>query len=446
MLKVVIIGGVAAGMSTAAKLKRNLRDKVDIVVFEKGSEVSFGACGIPFYVSGLVKDAAELIERTPEQFAESGIDVRIRHEVVSVDLEAAKVHVRNLDTGETLERCYDKLVVASGARVRHIPPLDVERENLHVVRNVADGVGLRKQLEEPAVKNVVIVGAGFIGLEIAEACAKHGKKVTIVEFAERVLPAMDPEVTDRLTLELERNGVVLHTASKLVEIAGSDGRIDSVVIENVNGRHTEPADLVVNCAGIIPNAEFIQVRKAKNGAIIVNERMETSAPNVYAAGDCSVMESPLTQEHMYAPLGTNANKQGRIIAEILAGKEPPPFRLLGSSALRLFDIDAAKVGLTEIDAQRLNLDYKANFITGNAYASYYGPEKILVKLVYEAKSRVLLGAQLVGQGVVAQRANYFAVAISAGMTVDEFGFMDFCYSPPFSGVWDVTLIAAHTAK
>ena len=445
-MKVVIIGGVAAGMSTAAKLKRTLKDKVDILVFEKGEVVSFAACGIPYYVSGKIAEADSLIERTVEEFAESGIVVKTGHEAVAVDTAEKTVSVFNAATNETIVESYDKLVVASGARVRKIPPLNIDAENLHVVRDVADGVRLRAQLENGGVKKVVIVGAGFIGLEVVEACAKQGKEVLLIEFAERILPVLDPEITDRLVLELQRNKVDVRTGSKVVELVMENGRVAAVVVECGKGRETIPVDLVVNSVGIVPNAEFIDVEKAVNGAIVVNDRMETSAPDVYAAGDCSVMTSFITQEHQYAPLGTNANKQGRIIAELLAGKKPPRFKLIGSSALKLFDLDAAKVGLSETDAQRLNLDYKTNLITGNSYASYYSEEKLLVKLVYEAKTRKILGAQTCGQGVVVPRANYFAIAIAAGMRVDDFGFLDLCYSPPFSGVWDATMIAANTAK
>ena len=446
MLKVVVIGGVAAGMSAAAKLKRNLKDQVDIVVYEKGHEVSYGACGIPYYVGDVIKESSSLVERTAEQFAAAGIDVRLGHEVTAVDLAGKKVIGRVTEHGEKFSRDYDKLIVASGARPRMIPPLDVARDNLHVVRNVGDGERLKKALEQPEVKNVVVVGAGYIGLEIAEACVKQGKKVLLVEFAECILPVMDPEITDQLALELKKHGVEIRTSSKVIDLACDGNRITSVVIENVAGNVDAPADLVINCAGIVPNAAFIDVDKAANGAIIVNERMETSAPDVYAAGDCSVMKSFLTHEHTYAPLGTNANKQGRIIAELLAGKPVPPFKLIGASALKLFDVDAAKVGLSEIDAQRLNLDYKAQRITGNSYAAYYSGEKVMVKLIYDSRTRRILGAQTFGQGVVVPRANYFAIAISTGMTVDEYGFLDLCYSPPFSGVWDVTMIAAHTAK
>lgn len=445
-MKVIIIGGMAGGMSAAAKLKRNLKDNVTITVYEKGPVLSVGACGIPFYVSGMIEDADALVERTPEEFRTAGIDVKMHHEAVSVDRANKTVTVRNHETNETFDDNYDKLIVASGARVRRIPPFNDSWENLHVVRSLEDAVGLRKDLENPDVKNVIVTGAGFIGLEIAESCSKKGKNVLVVEFANRILATMDPEITDHLGAELTKNGVQFRTDAKVTKLDCDGTRILEVVVESGEGEEKIPADLVVNCAGIVPNAEFIDVKKAVNGAIIVNERMETSDPDVYAAGDCSIMTSYITDEHQYAPLGTNANKQGKIIAQLLSEKSVQHLKLLGSSALRLFSLDAAKVGLSEIDAQRLNLDYKVNRITGNSFASYYSPEKVMVKLVYDARSRKLLGAQTLGHGIVVPRANYFAIAIAANMTVDEFGYIDLCYSPPFSGVWDTALIAATSAK
>lgn len=447
MMNVVVIGGIAAGMSTASKLKRNLRDEVDIVVYEKGGAISYGACGIPFYVSDRIKDAEQLVAKRPEEFAKNGIDVKVYHEVTSVDTNAKTVAVVNLKTGEKFTRSYDKLIIGSGARVKKFPPFDQEKANLYQIRDVDDGTNVKNELHKEEIKNIVVVGAGFIGLEIVDACRHYGKKVTLIELADRILSAMDPEITELLTAELEKHEVCVKTGCKVSQLICDGDKITQVAIDTPDGTESVDADMVINCAGIAPNTEFVDgIEKASNGAIIVNERMETSAGDVYAAGDCSIMKSAVSGELMYAPLGTNANKQGRIIADILGGKEPKPFKLIGSTAIKLFGLDAAKVGISELDAQKLGLNYKANMITGNSYASYYGTEKVSIKVVYDAKTRKILGAQTVGQGIVVPRANYYAVAIYAGLTVDEFGFMDLCYSPPFSGVWDASLIASNTAK
>lgn len=446
-MKVVIIGGVAAGMSAASKLKRNLKDQVDIIVYEKGGEVSYGACGIPFYISDHIKQGKELIARTAEEFSQSGIPIKTYHEVLSVDTDQKTVLVKNLHTGEEFTDSYDKLVIGSGAAVRHFPPFDKQYENLFEIRDVADGTRVKTALQNENNRNVVIVGAGFIGLEVSEACRRYGKEVTIVELADHILSSFDEEVSEALEGELEKNGVVVKTGWKVTSLKEENGHITKAVIQKGDVQEELPVDILINSAGIAPATAFIQnVEKAKNGAILVNERMETSVPDVYAAGDCSIMKSAITGEYMYAPLGTNANKQGRIIGDILGGVEPKPFKLIGSSALRLFGMDAAKVGLSEKEAKAKGLDYKAHAITGNSYASYYGTEKLNIKLIYDRESRKLLGAETYGQGIVVPRANYYAIAIYSGLTVDEMGFMDLCYSPPFSGVWDAALIASNTAK
>ncbi len=446
-MKVVIIGGVAAGMSAASKLKRNLKDQVDITVYEKGGEVSYGACGIPFYISDHIKQGRELIARTAEEFSQSGIPIRTYHEVLHVDTDKKSLLVKNLKTGEEFTDTYDKLVIGSGAAVRHFPPFDREYENLYEIRDVADGTKVKKALNQESNRHVVIVGAGFIGLEVSEACRRYGKEVTVVELADHILSSFDEEVSQALEEEMEKNGVTVRTGCMVTELKAENGRITAAVIKK--GEETEeiPVDMLINSAGIAPATAFIDtVEKARNGAILVNERMETNVEDVYAAGDCSIMRSAITGEYMYAPLGTNANKQGRIIGDILGGVEPKPFKLIGSSALRLFGMDAAKVGLSEKEAKARGLDYKAHTITGNSYASYYGTEKLNIKLIYDRASRKILGAETYGQGIVVPRANYYAIAIYAGLTVDEMGFMDLCYSPPFSGVWDAALIASNTAK
>lgn len=446
-MKVVIIGGVAAGMSAASKLKRNLKDQADIVVYEKGGEVSYGACGIPFYISDHIKQGKDLIARTAEEFSQSGIPVKTYHEVLHVDTAAKTVRVKNLKEGTEFTDTYDKLVIGSGAAVRHFPPFDQPYENLFEIRDVADGTRVKTALTDEKNRHVVIAGAGFIGLEVSEACRRYGKEVTVVEMADHVLSTFDTEVSEALEAELEHSGVVVKTGCKVTRLKAENGRIVGAVLTDGTVTEEIPVDILINSAGIAPATAFIDtVEKARNGAIYVNEKMETNVADVYAAGDCSIMRSAITGQYTYAPLGTNANKQGRIIGDILGGVKPKPFKLIGSSALRLFGLDAAKVGLSEKEAEAGGIAYKVHTITGNSYASYYGTEKLNIKLVYDPKTKKILGAQTWGQGIVVPRANYYAIAIYSGLTVDEMGFMDLCYSPPFSGVWDAALIASNTAK
>lgn len=447
-MNVVIVGGVAGGMSTASRLKRLLKDQVNIIVFEQGDEVSYGACGIPFYISDHIKDKESLFARTVEQFIEEGIDLRIHHRVEGVDIEAKTIVVKQLKTGEVLTQSYDYLVIASGARVNRFAPMDQPYNNLYEVRQVQDGTNIKNELKKDSVKNVVVVGAGFIGMEVAEACKEWNKNVTIVEFAPRVMSLMDEEITSALEIEANKQGVSLMLESKVVGFEHEDQVINKVHVESFGSVQLIDADIVINCAGIKPNTEFVTgVDKAFNGALIVDQNMETNVKGIYAAGDCSIMKSSVTNQLTYAPLGTNANKQGRIIADVIAGVKPKPFKLISSSGLKFFTLSAGKVGVSELEAIRLELNYKAHIITGNAYAGYYSnKEKILVKVLYNPDTRVIIGAQLVGQGSVVERANYYALAIYNHMTVDQFGMMDFAYSPPFNGVWDVAQIGSNTIK
>lgn len=447
MLKVIVIGGVAAGMSAASKLKRNLRDKVEITVYEQGGSVSYGACGIPFYVSGIVEKPEDLVARSAEKFRESGINVELYHEVISTDTTGKTVLVRNVKTGEEFIRGYDKLIIGSGARSNRFPPLDVKKSNIISVSDLTDAYNLRVALENPQTKNTVIVGAGYVGLEIADACKGYNKNITIIEKAPRVLSTMDKEFSEILEKELEKNNVVLKTNSSVVALESNEDIASAVVVDKEGQRETIPADLIICCLGVTPQTEFITgVAKHSNGAIKVDQNMRSSIPDVFAAGDCSIMKSFITGQRQYMPLGTNANKQGRIIADVIAGKPAPTFKLIGSTALKLFGCDVAKVGISEQDAEAVGIPYKTTIITGNSFASYYSGEKVTIKLVYDPPSNKILGAQLAGQGTVVPRANYFAIAIANGMPADEFGFMDLCYSPPFSGVWDASLIAANTCK
>ncbi|MGL5972580.1 MAG: CoA-disulfide reductase [Oscillospiraceae bacterium] len=446
-MKVVVIGGVAAGMSAAAKLKRNLVDNVDISVYEQGTEVSYGACGIPFYVSDKIKDSSDLIAKTPEQFKSIGVNVFIKHEVLKVDTKNKTIEIKNLVENKTFTEKYDKLIVGSGAKVKCFYPFNKNYDNLYKVRNISDGEIIKQKLQDNNLKNVLIIGAGFIGLEMVEACHKYNKNIILVEKSESILSNLDSEITNILNNELTKNNITIKTYSSVSEFTIDGNRVIKATLSTDGKSEMIDTDIIINAVGIAPNSDFIKdVDKIENGAIIVNENMQTNIKDVFAAGDCSVMKSFVTDKYTYAPLGTNANKQGRIIADFLSSKPTKPFKLINSSALKLFSIDCAKVGLSEKEAKSLNIKYSTNTVTGNSYASYYSDHKVTIKLIYCPTTRKILGAQTIGSGNVVPRANYYAIAIYSGLTVDEFGFLDLCYSPPFSGVWDVSLIASNAAK
>lgn len=445
-MKIIIIGGVAAGMSCASRLKRN-RKECEIIVYEKGNELSYGACGIPFYVGDSFEDETALIAKTKEEFEKEQIQVHTYHEVIHVDEIKKCVTVKNLLKEEIFETSYDQLVIASGASVNRFAPLDKSYHNLYEVRNVQDGVRLKNILKEEHRKHIVVVGAGFIGLELCEAASVYNKQITLIEAGDQVLNIVDKEIAQDIESMLKEHQITVLKNTFINALSVENKEIKEVYAESNNQQIHVACDMVINCAGIKPATDFITcVDKITNGAIKVNEHMQTNVKDIYAAGDCSVMKAYLTKEYTYSPLGTNANKQGRIIADVIAGKTHPEFKLVGSSAMRLFEKDVAKVGLNEKEAAKAGLTYKVNKITANSYASYYGKEQLEIKLIYHSETKQLYGAQLIGQGIVVPRANYYAIAIAANLSLDAFGYLDLCYSPPFSGVWDATLIAANTSK
>ncbi|SCH35446.1 NADH peroxidase [uncultured Clostridium sp.] len=444
-MRVVIIGAVAAGMSAAAKLKR-MKPDYEVVVYEKTDVVSFGACGLPYFVGGFFDDANNMIARSPEKFRESGIDLNIFKEVTAVDTDNKKLKVLDVKTGETFEDSYDKLMIATGAS-SIIPPIkNVNLENVSTLKTMEDGIKVKEILNKEDVKNVVIIGAGFIGLEAVEAAKKLGKNVTVIQAADRVLNAVfDKEITDVLEDEIKSHGVNLRLEELASEFIG-ETKVEKV-ITNKGGID---ADLVIIATGVRPNTTFLKDTKIEmlgNGAIIVDEYGKTSVEDVYSAGDCATIKNIVTNEDMFVPLATGANKLGRIVGENLAGANNAFQGSLASSCIKVMNMEAASTGLTEEKAKRLGLNYKAKFISDFNQTNYYpGRDKIYVKLVYNADTKVILGGQVAGFKDSVQRANVLATAIFGKMTTNQLGMLDLCYAPPFARTWDVLNVAGNVSK
>ena len=444
-MKVIIIGGVAAGMSAAAKFKR-LSPNDDVIVYEKGDIVSFGACGLPYYVGGFFEDSQEMIARTPEQFRESGVEIHTKHEVIDVDFSNKKVKVKNLITDEILEENYDKLMIASGARAI-IPPIkNIDLENVVTLKSMDDGNKLRELMSKEENKKIAIIGAGFIGLEAAEAAKHRGKEVTVIQLQDRVLQEVfDKDITDLLEEELRENGVNLLLSETVTELIG-DGKVSKV---KTNKREIE-ADIVILATGVKPNTDFLncdEIKMIRNGAIVVDKYGRTSVEDVYAAGDCATINSLITDREIYVPLATGANKLGRIVGENLAGQNNSFQGSMASSCIKVMDMEAARTGLSEKEVLNLGFNYKTKFITDMNQTSYYpGRERIYVKLIYDAHTKVILGGQVAGYKDAVQRCNVLAACIYAKMTTEQLGMLDLCYSPPFSRTWDVLNVAGNVSK
>ena len=444
-MKVIIIGGIAAGMSAAAKFKR-LSPNDDVVVYEKGDIVSFGACGLPYYVGGFFDDSNEMIARTPEAFREAGVEIHTKHEVTNVDFSNKKVTVKNLNTNEVLEESYDKLMIASGARAI-IPPIkNIDLENVVTLKSMDDGNKLRELMSKEENKKIAIIGAGFIGLEAVEAAKHRGKEVTVIQLQDRVLQEVfDKDITDLLEEELRENGVNLLLSETVTELIG-DGKVSKV---KTNKREIE-ADIVILATGVKPNTDFLncdEIKMIRNGAIVVDKYGRTSVEDVYAAGDCATINSLITDREIYVPLATGANKLGRIVGENLAGQNNPFQGSMASSCIKVMDMEAARTGLSEKEVLNLGFNYKTKFITDMNQTSYYpGRERIYVKLIYDAHTRVILGGQVAGYKDAVQRCNVLAACIYAKMTTEQLGMLDLCYAPPFSRTWDVLNVAGNVSK
>jgi NADPH-dependent 2,4-dienoyl-CoA reductase/sulfur reductase-like enzyme len=443
-MRVIVIGGVAAGMSAASKLRR-ADPKAEIAVYERGSFLSYGACGLPYYIGGWNEDPQKLIARTPEKFREMGIETHLRHEVLRVDAARKTVTVRDLDSGREFEDRWDRLMIAVGCRSAAPPVPGYDLPAVFSLRSMEDGLLLHEIARLPGVRHAVIVGGGAIGVEMAEALTRLGKRITLLEGAERLLRPFEPEFSELAARELERNGVTLRLNSRLQAIEEKgDHRLVRTEKEEI------ACDLVLMAAGIRPETAFLKetgIRMARNGAILVDREMRTSLPDVYAAGDCATCYHRVLEEDYYLALGTAANKTGRIAGANLAGGHEKFAGVLGTAAIKVFDLEMGRTGLSEAEAARTGLPYRTKMITSQDHPNYYpDPSPLAIKLIYDARTRRILGANVAGSHDAVMRTDIFAVAVHAGMTAEELGTVDLAYAPPFASVWDAVHIAANAAK
>lgn len=444
-MEIVIIGGIAAGMSVAAKAARTNRE-AKITVIEKEKYVSFGACGLPYYLGEQFEDQKEMFARTPEQMRTSGIDLLLEHEVTAVDFKEKTLEITDLATKEIKNKKYDRLMIATGAQPI-VPPIPgIEASNVYTITKPEPVAELKARLSE--IENVVVIGGGFIGVEVADQLAILGKKVHLIEADKAVMGGpFDPEFSDKLKMAVEEEGVLVHLEERAEEFVIADNLVTSVKTDK--GEY--PADVVIVAIGFKPNTSFLtgQLEMLDNGAIVVDAYGQTSLPDVFAAGDCATVPHRLAGT-VYLPLATVANKMGRIIGTNIAVEKEDWLAFpgaLGSSAIKAGAYEAASTGVTEKQAKELGLEIKTTCIETYNHSNYYTvQEKIMIKLVYDAKTYVLYGAQLFGKNETVLRATGLATAIHAGVTTKELGFIDYAYAPPFASTWEAINVAANTAK
>ncbi len=437
--KLIVLGGVAAGMSAASKARRVDPD-IEITVYTNEENISYAGCGLPYFIGGTIKTEDKLIARTVEDFKEKNIAVFLNSEAVFVNPGSKSVEIRDMITGETYTDNYDKLVIATGARAI-VPPFEgVEKNGIFKLRNVNDGINIKKFLEEYKPRNIVIIGGGYIGLEMVEVFIEKGCKVTLIERAPHILPNMDEDMANILAAYLEERGVTLHVGESVEAFLGGD-RVEKVKTD----KGEIPADFVLLSIGVAPNTEFTKgsgIELGPRNAILVDREMRTNVEDIFAAGDCATAWHALSGRDVYIPLGTTANKQGKIAGENAAGGNAKFNGVLGTGIARVLEMEVSRSGLSERECRDLGIEYEARVIKSRT-AAHYCPisGRVHLKLVVDKEKKTLIGAQIVGFRGAASRIDMLAVAMTSKATVEELTDMDLAYSPPFSPVWDPVLVA-----
>lgn len=454
MQRIVVIGGVAAGLKAAAKVRR-LDAEAQITVLERGELVSYGACGLPYFIGGEVEQVRQLMSspsgtlRTPEFFKKAkNLDVLTRMEAVAIEREAKIVHALNLETGAKQQFAYDKLVLATGASPLKPAWPGVEKENIFHVWRPQDAAAIRRGLETQKYEKAVVIGAGLIGLEIAEALRMWDVDVTVVEMKNQLFPALlDEDMAQELELSLAAKGLQF-LKEEAVEAFGGDAQVREVKTD----KRTLTADLVILALGARPNVELARqagLEIGTSGAIAVNEYLQTSDKAIFAGGDCAENTHRVSGEKVFLPMGSTANKHGRVIGENLCGAGVKFGGVLGTAAVKLFEMQVGRTGLNERQGAAAGFECVSVTVAGYDRPHYMkAARKVLLKLTADAVSRQLLGMQAWGEGDVVKRVDVAAMALSLGATVDKLFDADLAYSPPFNSPIDMLAVAANklTAK
>lgn len=445
-MKIVIVGGVAGGASVAARARR-LDESAEIILFERGEYVSYANCGLPYYIGGVIEDRDELFLQTPQSlYKRFRIDVRVREEVVSVDKKAHQVKVRKLQTGEEYTESYDKLVLSPGAEPFVPDGIDASLQGVYTLRSVNDTLKIKELVDGAAGKKAVVVGGGFIGLEMAENLKAKGVEVTIIEAADQLFPPFDKEMAGMVKHEFEKNGVKIMLNSP---IKGVTKEGDAYQVSCTNGT-TLSCDFVILAIGVRPDAHLAAdagIALNARGAIVTNEMLLTDDPDVYAAGDAIETLNLVSGERVNLPLAGPANKQGRLIAANITGEEKTEFKgIIGSSVVKIFSQTMACTGLNEKTLKRLGTPYEKIYCSPSSHAGYYpGGSQLTIKLFFAPDGKVL-GCQIAGTEGVEKRIDVIATAIKFGATVSDLAELELCYAPPYSSAKDPVNYAGFIAE
>lgn len=435
-MKVVIVGGVAGGATAAARIRR-LNEQAEIVVFERSGYISYANCGLPYYIGDVITDRSDLTLQTPESFfSRFRVNMKVRHEVTAIHPEEKTVSVKNLETGEEFEESYDKLILSPGAKPTQPRLPGVGLDKLFTLRTVEDTFCIKDYINANHPKSAVLAGGGFIGLELAENLRELGMDVTIVQRPKQLMNPFDADMASFIHNEMHKHGVKLALGHTVEGFEERDGGVD-VLLKDEQPLH---ADMVILAIGVSPETTLAKdagLELGIKGSIVVNDRMETSVPDIYAVGDAVQVKHFVTGQDVLLSLAGPANKQGRIAADNICGGDSHYTSSQGSSVIKVFDMTAATTGVNETNAKKAGLDVDTVILSPISHAGYYPGGKVMtMKVVFEKETYRLLGAQIVGYEGVDKRIDVLATAIRAGMKATELKDLDLAYAPPYSSAKD----------
>ena len=430
-MKTIIIGGVAGGATAAARLRR-LDEKAEIIILERGEYVSFANCGLPYYIGGVITDRRDLTLQTPQSFkARFNIDVRVLNEAVKVSPDTKTVTVKNLRTGETYEETYDNLILSMGAEPIRPNIEGADGSNVFTLRNIPDTLKIKNYIDTAKPRSAVVIGGGYIGVEMAENLAQAGLKVAIVELADHLIAPLDFDMAADVHRYIKSKGIYLHLNNGVKAIKGN-----TVILQN--GEIT--ADMIIMSVGVRPETAIAKdagIELNLRGSIVVNNKMQTNIPDIYAVGDAVEVEDFITKKPAFIPLAGPANKQGRIAADNIAGYESTYTGTQGSAVLKLFDMTVATTGLNEKSATASGVDYDKTYTYSASHATYYpGAAQMSIKVLWDKKTLKIIGAQIVGFDGVDKRMDVLATAIRFGAKITDLTALELCYAPPFGSAKD----------
>jgi len=435
-MKVVIVGGVAGGATAAARIRR-LDERADIVVFERSGYISYANCGLPYYVGDVIDDPEALTLQTPESFfSRFRVDMKVCHEVIAIHPEQKTVSVKNLTTGDTFEESYDKLILSPGAKPAQPRLPGIGLDKLFTLRTVEDALRIKEYINKQHPKSAVLAGGGFISLELAENLRELGIDVTIVQRPKQLMNPFDADMVSLIHTQMRKHGINLALGYTVEGFEEKDNGVDVLLKDNLPLH----ADMVVLAIGVTPDTALAKEAGLELGikdSIVVNDRMETSVPDIYAAGDAVQVRHYVTGENALISLAGPANKQGRIIADNICGGDSRYLGSQGSSVIKVFDITAATTGINETNARKAGLDADSVILSPMSHAGYYPGGKVMtIKVVFEKNTYRLLGAQIIGYDGVDKRIDVLATAIHAKLTANQLKDLDLAYAPPYSSAKD----------